>query len=336
MALSRTSTPSSLPRRAAAVSVVTNGLPVPRGQDDHAALCQVREGPAADERLGDLVHADRGHEPGLAAHALQRVLQGQAVDDGGRHAHVVGRRLLDDVGAPAQLGTAEDVAAADHDRELDAARRHARRLAGDPADLLDADAPLAGPAEALARELEQDAAEDGGPLPTLPFIGDSSDARGVVQQTSPAAARQVEPRPGCHRASAQRPSPTMNRANRATEMFSPVRALTSRIMSRTVLVSSLTNFWSSRTISPNQASSLPSAIFSRMFSGLSADLAHEDPLLLGDDILGHVLALHIAGLAAMTCRARSLASWRNSSLRATKSVSQLTSTITPDLPSWWM
>ena len=91
---------------------------------------------------------------------LEGVLQGQAVDHGRRHAHVVGGRLLDHVGAAGELRAAEDVAAPDDDRQLDAPRRHARGLAGDPADLLDADAPLAGPAEALARELEQDAAED--------------------------------------------------------------------------------------------------------------------------------------------------------------------------------
>ena len=43
-----------------------------------------------------------------------------------------------------------------------------------------------------------------------------------------------------------------------------------------------------------------------------------------------------SGLAAMTCKARSLANCLNSSLRATKSVSQLISIITPDLASWWM
>ena len=75
---------------------------MPRGQDDDPAPVEVGQRPAADERLGDLVHADRGHEPGLAALALERVLQGQAVDHRGRHAHVVGGRLLDHVGAAAQ------------------------------------------------------------------------------------------------------------------------------------------------------------------------------------------------------------------------------------------
>ena len=81
-------------------------------------------------------------------------------------------------------------------------------------------------------------------------------------------------------------------------MFSPVRALTARIMSRTVLASSLTNFWSSRTLSPNQASSLPSAIFSRMFSGLSAAWLDEDPLLLVDDVGRHVLAADVERVGA--------------------------------------
>src|SRR5208337_4754035 len=43
--------------------------------------------------------------------------------------------------------------------ELYPERRHSGSLPGDPADLLDTDTPLAGPAEALAGELEQDSAK---------------------------------------------------------------------------------------------------------------------------------------------------------------------------------
>ena len=120
----------------------------------------MRQGTAADERLGHFLHADRGQEPGRAAFVLECVLQGQAVDHGRRHAHVMGGRFLDHVRAAGELGTAEDVSAPHDDRQLDAPRGHPRGLARDPADLLDADAPLPGPAEALSRELEQDAAED--------------------------------------------------------------------------------------------------------------------------------------------------------------------------------
>src|SRR6202012_6109035 len=42
-----------------------------------------------------------------------------------------------------------------------AASGHARGLAGDPANLVDADSPFAPPAEAFTRQLEQNAAEDG-------------------------------------------------------------------------------------------------------------------------------------------------------------------------------
>ena len=54
-------------------------------------------------------------------------------------------------------GAAQDVAAADDDGELHAALHDALGLAGDVQRLVDADAALAGVAEALAAELEDDA-----------------------------------------------------------------------------------------------------------------------------------------------------------------------------------
>ena len=79
----------------------------------------------------------------LAVEAFQGVLQGQAVEDGGEHAHVVGGGLLDDLAAGAELGAAQDVAAADDDGQLHAALHDALRLAGDAQRLVDADAALA-------------------------------------------------------------------------------------------------------------------------------------------------------------------------------------------------
>ena len=119
-------------------------------------------------------------------------------------------------------------------------------------------------------------------------------------------------------------------------MFSPVREFTARITSRIDLVSSLTNIWSIRTDSPYQALSLPSAIFSWMFCGLSATWAMKIRFCSATASSGTSSRRTYSGLAAMMCSARSLASCLNSSLRATKSVSQLSSTITPDLASWWM
>src|SRR5207237_1819049 len=120
------------------------------GQDDDAALLQVADGPAADVRLGDGLHAHGGEQARLAAEALEGVLERQAVEDGGEHAHVVGGGLLDDVAAGAELGAAQDVAAADDDGELHALGRDLGELAGDVERLVEADAAAAGLAEALA------------------------------------------------------------------------------------------------------------------------------------------------------------------------------------------
>ena len=181
--------------------------------------------------------------------------------------------------------------------------RHPRRLAGDPADLVDADAPLAGPAEALAGELEQDARGKRGAVDRGRgrSIGESlgcSDGerdRGAAvrnETQAPSESRGLgQAGISAGTASAIASSPTMNRANGRPMMFSPVRAFRPWMISRIVLASSLTNGWSSRTpFSPNQASSLPSTIFSRMFSGLFGGLGEEDPLLLGDEFGRDVLA----------------------------------------------
>jgi hypothetical protein len=60
----------------------------------------------------------RGHHPGGLLELLERVLQGEGVDDGGQHAHVVG---LGAVHAGAGAGHAPpDVAATDDDGDVDA------------------------------------------------------------------------------------------------------------------------------------------------------------------------------------------------------------------------
>ena len=89
-------------------------------EDDDAALFEVADGAAADERLGDRAHLDGGDHAGDDALLLERVLQRQRVDDRRQHAHVVGGRPVH----PARAGgdAAEDIAAADDDGGLDAHR----------------------------------------------------------------------------------------------------------------------------------------------------------------------------------------------------------------------
>ena len=86
--------------------------------------------------------------------AFQGVLQRQAVEDGGQHAHVMGGGFLDDVAAGAELGAAQDVAGADDDGQLHAAAHDPLGLAGDVQRLVNADAALAAVAEAFAAQLE--------------------------------------------------------------------------------------------------------------------------------------------------------------------------------------
>ena len=127
------------------------------GQDHDAAFFQVAPRAAADERLGDAVHAEGRHQPRLAVERFERVLQREAVDHRGQHAHVVGGRFLDAGVAGGELGAAEDIAAADHDGDLDAELGRSLDLRGDIDDFLHADAALAGRGKAFAGEFQEDA-----------------------------------------------------------------------------------------------------------------------------------------------------------------------------------
>ena len=84
------------------------------------------------------MHLDGRHDPAVRAGLFDRVLDGQRVDDGGQHAHVVGGnavhvlRLLGDA--------AKKVAAPHHDGDLDPARGDLGHLRGDLVDARDIDA----------------------------------------------------------------------------------------------------------------------------------------------------------------------------------------------------
>ena len=106
----------SIARRLAAVSVVKNGLPVPAARMHDAPLFQVAHRAAADVFLAHFVDADRRHHARVHAERLDGVLHRERVHDRREHAHVIAG---DAVHAGArQPGAAEDVAAADHDRDL--------------------------------------------------------------------------------------------------------------------------------------------------------------------------------------------------------------------------
>jgi hypothetical protein len=103
-------------------------------------------------------HGDRRLHAGVDAGLLEQVLQRQAVHDGAEHAHVVGAGPVH--AALGDLGAAEEVAAADDDRDLHAAVDDVAHLPGDVGDDVEVEADRAA-AEHLAGQLQQHAAVAG-------------------------------------------------------------------------------------------------------------------------------------------------------------------------------
>ena len=106
-------------RKAAQVSVVKNGLPVPAARTMARPFSRWR---IARRRMNgsqtlEMVIADCtrvGWPQGL--HCL---LQGHGVEDGGQHAHVIGGGA-GDVASSANVAPADEIAASDDDRQFDA------------------------------------------------------------------------------------------------------------------------------------------------------------------------------------------------------------------------
>ena len=154
VALSSRSALISIARRLAAVSVVKNGLPVPAARMHDAPFLQVAHRAAPDVFLAHLVDADRRHHARVQAERLDRVLHRQRIHDGRQHAHVIAGHAVH-AGAR-QAGAAEDVAAADHDRDLhaqahDLADLDARRASASSDRCRSPPAPISASPDSLSR-----------------------------------------------------------------------------------------------------------------------------------------------------------------------------------------
>src|SRR5699024_2844973 len=124
-------------------------------EDHHPSLRQVPGRAPRNIGLGHLPHGDRRLNASVNAELFEEILQRQAVHDRAEHAHVIGACSVDAV--MLQLGTAEEVATANHDPDLDAAVVDHGNLTGDAFDHVGVDTD--GPAtEHLTRQLQQDAA----------------------------------------------------------------------------------------------------------------------------------------------------------------------------------
>jgi len=108
---------------------------------------------ATDVRLGDAVHADGGHQASIAAQRFQGVLQARPFITVPA-CPCMGRRLVDTRVAGGELRAAEDVPAADDQRQLHAALRGVVGLLGQVEHRIDGDAALAGVDEAFTGDLQ--------------------------------------------------------------------------------------------------------------------------------------------------------------------------------------
>ena len=104
--------------------------------------------PAPDVVLANLVDAQRRHDPGVGAQALQRILQRQRIDHGGEHAHVIGGHPIH-AGAR-QAGAAKDISAPQHDRDLNPHLGQVANFAGDALEDDRVDAVILIPQQRLA------------------------------------------------------------------------------------------------------------------------------------------------------------------------------------------
>ena len=128
-------------------------VPRARGEDHHTPLFEMADGTAPDVRLGDFGHRDRGEHSRVDACPLERVLQGQRVQERREHARVIRRRPVHAVRRGGHA--AVDISSSDDDGELSPGRVHGGDLRADRANRLRVDPVLALAEERLARQLEQ-------------------------------------------------------------------------------------------------------------------------------------------------------------------------------------
>src|SRR6516225_7570151 len=107
------------------------------------------DGASADVWLGDLIHEYGGHDAAGHVMALNGILQGNGIDDGGEHAHVVGADAVHFAGL---LGhAAKEITAAYDDADLHAQSTDLNDLAGDLCNAVGVEPETARPCQCFAR-----------------------------------------------------------------------------------------------------------------------------------------------------------------------------------------
>ena len=131
------------------------GMSCAGGKDHDSSFLQVTQGTTANERFCHILHLDSGQDSGLDSCMLKGVLEGEGVDHGGQHTHVVGRVAvhLTFVG---RRGASPNITASDHDTELERGREDAFDLVGEALDDGVREV-VGGVAQCFARKFEEEA-----------------------------------------------------------------------------------------------------------------------------------------------------------------------------------
>lgn len=127
-----------------------------RRQNHEALPLKMHHRPTLDPRFTGTLNGERRHDTGIYLQVFERVLERNAVDDGGQHPHVVRRHGTDS--ERLRIIAAEDITPAKHDRDLDTpvVPSHLSDLPRVPVEpLMSNDFVAAGNGQRLPRKLQQ-------------------------------------------------------------------------------------------------------------------------------------------------------------------------------------
>ncbi len=111
-------------------------------------------GAETDVGLCQGTHLDRGLDAGAHSAPLQSVLQGQGVDHGGQHPHVIGGGPLHSMSHP--VPAPPDVAGSQDDGDLDAEAVQGSNLLAERLGLIDIDPTATPTCQRLSPQLQED------------------------------------------------------------------------------------------------------------------------------------------------------------------------------------
>lgn len=131
------------------------GIPRSSHRNDDAAVFQVFDGAALNEKFTYAVDFKGAHDPHFPSMAFDGVSKRDPVDNGREHSHVVALRAVEAFGGHRR--TSEDVASSDHDDDLFPRIREGDDLGRESMEEIDVDSVSCRSLEGFAGKFEKEA-----------------------------------------------------------------------------------------------------------------------------------------------------------------------------------